>query len=113
MWIREGDELFVKSSDLNYTPIRWNKVMKKWSPCIHYGEWIIAEKDDPHYIKYVNRFHSDVNDGMWHVPAWFRRDRNRHLRRRNKQILRKHFVEDSWDEYVDEPFVKDVHWNWW
>lgn len=45
-------------------------------------------------------------------PAWYRRDRNRQLRTRQKAALHKAFREDDWDDFL-LPGRQDIDWLWW
>ena len=51
--------------------------------------------------------------GMGGVPSWFRRDRNRKLRTRQKAALNRAFREDNWDGYILPLGRHDIGWLWW
>lgn len=51
--------------------------------------------------------------GWGGVPAWYRRDRNRQLRTRQKAALHKAFCEDDWDDFSLPHGRHDIRWLWW
>ncbi|MHA2279399.1 MAG: hypothetical protein ACXAC5_00710 [Promethearchaeota archaeon] len=46
-------------------------------------------------------------------PAWFRRDRNRQLRTRQKAAVSKAFRDGSWDDFILPRNRHDIGWLWW
>ena len=51
--------------------------------------------------------------GMGGAPAYFRRDRNRQLRTRQKAALNRAFRDDNWDDFILPHGHHDVAWLWW
>ena len=47
------------------------------------------------------------------APAWYRRERNRQLRTRQKAVLNKAIQEDDWDNFILPRGRNDINWLWW
>jgi len=73
----------------------------------NYDPWIIQNYG-------ITKFHSDKGVGdVWPVPAWFRRMKERELRSKNNQELKRIIRTADYEDYNFIPYCKTIQWEWW
>ncbi len=69
---------------------------------------------DRAYQRKVARFTRDHRSGRFGIPRWYRQMHGVHLYRRlEKQKIHKHLREDSFDNHLPEPRIRDSMYYWW
>lgn len=58
-------------------------------------------------------FQGDFRSGVWGVPGWYCRERNRRLARVNCAEMRRCMQSDNWDDHLPVLFRKDAGYDWW
>ena len=64
----------------------------------------------------LTKYHSDWGSGAYWVknaPAWFRRDKERLKRAKDRAEERRLLKQGDYEEYSFTPRRKDVGWDWW
>jgi len=76
--------------------------------------WNICDLVEEEWIfKMTGATRSCKGIGMGSPPAWYRRDKNREQRVKNKHSLRRAFIEDDWEDFALPRPRKDVGYLWW
>jgi len=81
-----------------------------WGPrgCAFYRRYFEGQE----LKRELARYHADDPGIAWSIPSYFRKDKNRSLRSKNKAILNR-AVHNINDEPMFIPFIRDAMYDWW